>query len=344
MRIGILEGNGIGPEIVAAVKMTIEATGLPVTWVPIPIGDEAFARYGHPLPHEVVDMLREVKYAIKGPMEVVKTRGRLTCTLEDGREETYPSINNAVRRRLNLYASPRRARSIPGFSRFENVDIVVVRELTEDVYIGWEHSKGDEFAQAIKLCTRAAVERISHFAFRYARENARKKVSCVHKANAVSITDGLFLKVFREVAQQYPDIQSDDCMVDAAVFYLVTTPQLFDVIVTANQYGDILSDLIGGVAGSLGLAAGGNLNDDMFIAEASHGSAPDIAGKGIANPVALLLSGALMLRCAGLLPEAGKIEDATYSVLGEGEFMTPDMGGKATTLELTNAIIQRMQG
>ncbi len=344
MKIGILEGNGIGPEIVAATKMTIEATGLPVEWVDIPCGDVAFAKYGHPLPPEVVGMLRDVKYSIKGPMEVLKTKGRVTCKLEDGREETYPSINNAFRRRLKLYASPRQARSIPGFSKFQNVDIVVIRELTEDVYIGWEQIKDDEFAQAIKLCTRAAVERISHYAFKFARENGRKKVSCVHKANAISITDGLFLKVFREVAKQYPDIQSDDYMVDATAFYLACKPQMFDVIVTSNQYGDILSDLIGGVAGSLGLAPGGNLSDDIFIAEASHGSAPDIAGKGIANPVALLLSGAFMLRFAGLQKEAKRIEDATYSVLGEGKFMTPDMGGKASTLELTNAIVQRIKG
>ena len=343
MKIGILEGNGIGPEIVAATKTVIEATGVPVQWVNIPTGDDAFAKYGHPLPLEVVAALRDVKYSIKGPMEVLKTKGRVTCTLEDGREETYPSINNAFRRRLKLFASPRQARSIPGFSKFDNVDIVVIRELTEDVYIGWENALDDTFAQAVKLCTRAAVERISHYAFTFARENGRKKVSCVHKANAVSITDGLFLKVFREVAKQYLDIQSDDYMVDATAFYLVTKPQMFDVIVTSNQYGDILSDLIGGLAGSLGLAPGGNLSDDIFIAEASHGSAPDIAGKGIANPVALLLSGAFMLRFAGLKKEATRIEDATYSVLGEGNFMTPDMGGKATTLELTNAIVKRVK-
>lgn len=343
MKIGILEGNGIGPEITAATKMTIEATGLPVEWVDIPSGDAAFAQYGHPLPLEVVAALRDVKYSIKGPMEVLKTKGRVTCTLEDGSQETYPSINNAFRRRLKLFASPRQARSVPGFSKFDNVDIVVIRELTEDVYIGWEHALDDTMSQAIKLCTRKAVERISHYAFAYARQNGRKKVTCVHKANAVSLTDGLFLKVFREVAARYPDIVSDDYMVDATAFYMVTKPQMFDVIVTSNQYGDILSDLAGGIVGSLGLAPGGNLSDDIFIAEASHGSAPDIAGKGIANPVALLLSGAFMLRFAGLQKEARKIEDATYAVLAEGKHLTPDMGGKAGTLELTSAIVKRIR-
>ncbi len=344
MRIGILEGNGIGPEIIAASKAVIEATGLPVEWVDIPVGDAAVTRYGHPLPPEVVARLREVKYAIKGPLEVEKTKGRITCVLEDGSEETYPSINNAIRRRLKLFASPRRARSVPGFSRFDEMDIVVIRELTEDVYVGWENALDDVMSQAVKLCTRKAVERVSHYAFAFARQNGRKKVTCVHKANAVSLTDGLFLKVFREVAKQYPDIAFDDYMVDATAFYMVTEPKMFDVIVTSNQYGDILSDLVGGLAGSLGLAPGGNLGEDIFIAEASHGAAPDIAGKGIANPVALLLSGAFLLRFAGLQKEACRIEDATYSLLAEGKVMTPDMGGRAGTHELTEAIVQKIRG
>jgi isocitrate dehydrogenase (NAD+) len=344
MKIGILAGNGIGPEIVAASKAVIEATGLAVEWVSIPSPDEALAKYGHPLPPEIVQTLREVKYTLKGPMEVLKTKGRVSCTLEDGTQETYPSINNAFRRRLKLFASPRMARSVPGFSQFQDVDLTIIRELTEDVYIGWENTLPDVMAQAIKLCTRTAVERISHYAFSYARENGRKKVTCVHKANAISITDGLFLKVFREVAKQYPDIQSDDYMVDATAFYLATRPQMFDVIVTSNQYGDILSDLAGGVVGSLGLVPGGNLSHELFIAEASHGSAPDIAGKGIANPVALLLSGAVMLRFAGQRQEAQRIEDATYAVLAEGRYLTPDMGGKAGTQELTDAIVQKIRG
>ena len=343
MKIGILEGNGIGPEIVAATKAVLEATGLPLEWVIIPSPDEALSKYGHPLPPEVVAMLRDVKYTIKGPMEVLKTKGRVTCTLEDGTQETYPSINNAFRRRLKLYASPRMAKSVPGFSKFDNVDMVIFRELTEGVYIGWENVLPGVFAQAINLCTKAAVERLTHLAFKYAKENGRKKITCVHKANAVSITDGLFLTTFREVAKQYPEIQSDDYMVDATAFYMVTKPQMFDVIVTGNQYGDILSDLAGGIAGSLGLAPGGNQNDEIFIAEASHGSAPDIAGKGIANPVALLLSGAMMLEFAGKQAEAKRIQAATYAVLAEGKTRTPDMGGKSSTKELTDAIIAKMK-
>lgn len=342
MQIGILEGNGIGPEIVAATKAVLEATGLPIEWLVIPSPDEALAMYGHPLPLEVVAALRDVKYSIKGPMDVQKTKGRVTCTLENGTEETYPSINNAFRRRLCLYASPRMARSVPGFSKFDDVDMIIFRELTEGIYIGWEQTLPGVFAQAVNLCTKAAVERLAHRAFVYAKENGRKKVTCVHKANAISITDGLFLTTFRAVAKQYPEIESDDYMVDATAFYMVTKPQMFDVIVTGNQYGDILSDLAGGVVGSLGLAPGGNLSDDIFIAEASHGSAPDIAGKGIANPVALLLSGAMMLEFAGKRAEARRIQDATYAVLAEGKVRTPDMGGKNTTKELTNAIIAAM--
>jgi isocitrate dehydrogenase (NAD+) len=341
MKFGVIEGNGIGPEQMKATKHVLEATGLPMEWVDIPVGPAAVEKYGHPLPQESVKSLKEIKVSIKGPLIVDKLQGRTTCLHDDGSEHTYPSLNNAIRRELKLFVAPRPIRGFPGISgRHATMDVVIMREITEDVYVGWEHQIGDVAAQAIKLTTRTAVTRLSRYAFDYARRNKRKKVSCVHKANALSITDGFFLKCFLEVAANYPDIEVDDYFVDAACFNLVKFPEKYDVIVTSNQYGDILSDLAGGLAGSLGLAPGANIGEDAAVFEATHGAAPDIAGQGIANPVSLILSGAAMLRHVGRDDEAEKIEAATYGVLTAGRVLTPDLGGDATTMQLADAIAQ----
>lgn len=339
MKFGVLEGNGIGPEIMQATKMVVEATGLPVEWMDIPIADTAIEKYGHPLPQEVVKALREVKVAIKGPLIVNKLQGRITCVHDDGSEDTYPSLNNAIRRELKLFVNPRRIRGIPGVSgKYADMDMVIMREVTEDVYIGWEYRIGEYAAQAIKLTTREAAIRVARFSFDYARKNKRRRVTCVHKANVLNYTDGLFLKCCREVAAEYPEILFDDYMVDAASYSMVKNPEKFDVIVAPNQYGDILSDLGAGLVGSLGLAPGANIGENVAVFEASHGAAPDIAGKGIANPGALILSGAMMLRHAGFYQEASRIEESARTVIAAGKVLTPDLGGTATTMQFGDAI------
>jgi isocitrate dehydrogenase (NAD+) len=343
MKIGVIKGNGIGPEITEATLLALEATGIPFEWVPVMIGDEAIDQYGHPLPQESVKLLRELKVSFKGPFIVNKLKGRLRCVHDDGTEYVYPSLNNAIRRELNLFVCPRPIRGIPNISgKYEDLDVVVMREITEDVYSGIEHSIGGYAAECIKLITREAAVRVAEYSFDYARKNGRKKVTCVHKANAISITDGLFLTCFREVAARNTDIESDDCMVDAAAFHLITHPKSFDVITTTNQYGDILSDVCAGLVGSMGLAAGGNIGKGCAVFEASHGAAPDIAGKGIANPVALMLSGAFMLRHLGYTEQAALLEHCIRSVLSDGKNLTPDLGGSNTCMGLAELIAKRL--
>lgn len=343
-KVAVIKGNGIGPEIMEATLHVLEATGIDFEWIPIAIGDEGIQQYGHPLPQESVRIINEIGLAIKGPLIVNKFKGRVVCMHEDGSEHIYPSLNNAIRRELKLFVCPRPIRGIPNISgAYKNLDVHVLREITEDVYSGLEHKIGDFAAECIKLTTREAAIRVSEYAFDYARKNGRKKVSCVHKANAMSMTDGLFLSCFREVAEKNPDIESNDFMVDATAFYLAKYPEMFDVIVTSNQYGDILSDLTAGLVGSMGLAPGANIGKNVAVVEASHGAAPDIAGKGIANPVALILSGALLLRHMGKLKEAVLVEDATREIIMENKILTPDLGGTSSTMDIAKAIADRIQ-
>ena len=345
MKIGVLKGNGIGPEIVAAAIRAVDALGLDIEWVNIPIAEEAVELYGHPVPNESLQMLKQLKVAIKGPISVEKGKGRVTCIHEDGSEHIYPSFNNAIRRELKLFCCQRPTRGIKGISDpvHENMDIVVMRELTEDVYSAIEHRIGDVAAECVKLVTREAAERIARYGFEFARKNGRKKVTCVHKANAISIADGFFLECFRRVAAEYPDIPSDDYFVDATTVYLLQKPQMFDVIVTTNQYGDILSDLCAGLMGSLGLGAGANIGFEGAVFEAVHGSAPDIAGLGIANPTSLILSAVQMLHYIGEDRGADLLEEAVRSVLIEGKVRTRDLGGSASTTEFTDAVVARVR-
>ncbi len=344
MHIGILKGNGIGPEITAATQRVLTATGRSFTWVDIPIANEAVALHGHPLPQETVEALKAVRVTLKGPLIVDKLQGRLTCVHRDGSEHTYPSLNNAIRRELALFVNPRPILGMGALSgRHASLDMVIMREITEDVYIGWEHQIGDYAAEAIKLTTRAASERVARYSFEFARQNGRKRVTCVHKANVLNYTDGLFLRCCREVAAQFPDIAFDDCMIDAACYHVVKNPTRFDVVVTSNQYGDIFSDLGAGLIGSLGLAPGANIGPEAAVFEASHGAAPDIAGRGIANPIALILSGALLLRHVGLPTEAARVEHAAREVVLAGEVLTPDLGGSATTDQVADAICARLR-
>ena len=343
--VGVIKGTGIGPEITVATKAVLEATGLPFEWVDIPIADEAIAAFGHPLPPESIRQLKEVRVTLKAPLIARKLQGRVTCVEDDGSEVTYPSLNNAIRRALRLFVNPRPIRGISGVSgSYERLDVTIMREITEDVYIGWEHKIGNDVAaEAVKLTTREAAVRVARYAFDYARRHGRKRVSCLHKANVLNFTDGLFLRCCTEVAAGYPEIGFDDYMIDAACYLMVREPERFDVIVTSNQYGDIISDLAAGLVGSLGLAPGANIGQDAAVFEASHGAAPDLAGKGTANPVALILSGAELLRHLGHDREAQAIDAAVQHALSSEVNRTRDLGGIATTAQLTRAIIEDMR-
>lgn len=345
MKVGILKGNGIGPEIVDATKTVLEATGLSFEWINVPVAEEAVEKYGTEVPEESIELLRELKVAIKGPMSVEKMKGRILYTRKDGTSHLYPSNNNAIRQELDCYACPRPARGIPGISgRYANMNVVIIREISEGIYSAIEHRIEDDTAsEAVKLITKKGAERICRWGFEYAIEHNRHKVTCVHKANAISLTDGLFLETFRRVAKEYPQIQTEDLMVDATAFYLATDPDRFDVIVTMNQYGDILSDLCNGLVGSLGLGAGADIGDQCAIFEACHGSAPDIAGKNLANPTSLILSGAMMLRHIGKSEYADMVENSVREVLIEGKHITHDIGGNAGTDEYTAEVICRIK-
>ena len=336
----VVPGDGIGPEIMDVTIRVLEATGASFTWREALAGEAARVRHGHPLPEETLTAIRNVGVALKGPLLAPKQTGRITIRQADGSEVTYPSVNNALRRELEVFANVRPVKSFAGVrSPFPQLDVVIMREVTEDTYIGWEEMKGPDEAWAIKRITRRASERIFRYAFAYARRNGRAKVTAGHKANVLNLTDGLFLQCGRDVAAAYPDMIFDDCMVDALCLRLVTQPELVDVLVLPNQYGDILSDLCGGIAGSLGLAPGANVGDAVSFFEASHGAAPDIAGRGIANPIALILSGAMLLDHLGESEAAGRVQAAVASVLREDRWLTPDLGGVANTAELTRAVV-----
>ena len=345
MRVAVLKGNGIGPEITLATLRVLEATGIPFEWEDVLVADEAVEKYGHPLPPESLQQLRSAGVAIKAPLHVERFKGRVDCPKEDGSLATYPSINNAIRRELGVFVNPRPVKGFPGISgRHESLDVVIMREITEDLYAGLEHIIGDDLAaQAIKLTTRAAATRVARYSFEYARKHGRKRVTCLHKANALSLADGLFLRCFNEVSKEYADIPADDMMIDAACYTIVRDPTRFDVIVTANQYGDIFSDLAAGLAGSLGLAPGANIGDKITMVEACHGSAPDIAGKGIANPLSLILSGAILLESLGYQKEADVIRESARAVVGSAkDIITPDLGGLGTTESLTAAMVDEV--
>ena len=329
-RVTCIPGDGIGPEIMAATKEAVGATGVDIEWVDVEAGADVIEKYGTPLPPETVASVRETKVAIKGP---------LTTPVGSG----FRSVNVALRKELDLYANLRPAISIPGVkSRYEDIDLVVVRENTEDLYAGIEHSVGKDAAESIKIITRYASERIARFAFEYARREGRRKVTAVHKANIMKFTDGLFLEVARGVAAEYADIEFEDRIVDNMAMQLVQKPELYDVILCPNLYGDILSDLCAGLVGGLGMAPGANLGDELALFEPVHGSAPKYAGQNKVNPGALILSAVLMLRHLGERQAAEWLFQATKDVVGAGRDVTYDLGGTAGTREMGQAIARRI--
>ena len=326
----MIPGDGIGPEIMDAARRVIDATGVDINWIKMDAGAAQIEKHGSPIPPEVVDAIRTYGVAFKGP---------ITTPIGTG----FRSVNVVMRRELDLYANVRPSKTYPNVpSRYDNVDIVVMRENTEDVYAGIEHMIGDVAAESIKMFTKKGCERIVRYAFEYAVKNGRKKVTCVHKANIMKCTDGMFLNTAREIAQEYPQIEFNDMIIDALCMRIVQNPENFDVLVMPNLYGDIVSDLCAGLVGGPGLAPSANIGHGRAIFEAVHGSAPQIAGQGIANPTALTLSGAMMLRHLGEDAAAKKIEDAVSALIEGGKQLTTDLGGTLSTSEYADALIRQM--
>jgi isocitrate dehydrogenase (NAD+) len=331
----LIPGDGIGPEITAAVVAILDALGSPFAWDTQQGGMAAAQAAGDPLPEALLESIRRTKLALKGP---------LTTPLGGG----YRSVNVRLREAFQLYANLRPARTLVPGGRYDDIDLVLVRENLEGLYVGFEHYipiDGDPHAVAISsgVNTRAGSRRIAEFAFDYAVKHGRKKVTIVHKANVLKALTGIFLETARDVAKRYDGrVQVDDRIVDACAMQLVLNPWQFDVIVTTNLFGDILYDEIAGLVGGLGMAPGANIGEGAAIFEAVHGSAPDIAGKGIANPLALLFAAAMMLEHVGNQDLAGRLRTAGDRVLREDNVRTGDLGGKATTKELTQAIVRRL--
>ena len=329
-RITLIEGDGIGPEVTAAVVRILEAAGLRAEWEPQLAGVRAIEPHGSPMPAELLESIERTKVALKGPV---------TTPVGGG----FTSVNVGLRKALGLFANLRPVWNIPSVpSRYEGIDLVIVRENTEDLYSGLEHEVVPGVVESLKIITEVASTRIARFAFEYARKHGRKRVTAVHKANIMKMGDGLFLKCVRTVGETYPDIVCDERIVDAACMHLVMNPAQFDILLMPNLYGDIVSDLCAGLVGGLGVVPAANLGEEIGVFEAVHGSAPDIAGKGVANPTALLLSALLMLRHIGEGPMADRIMNAVSATLAEGTVRTRDLGGTATTVEYADAICQRL--
>ncbi|HVG23810.1 MAG TPA: isocitrate dehydrogenase (NAD(+)) [Thermoanaerobaculia bacterium] len=326
-KITLLPGDGIGPEVTAAVVQIIECAGVDVEWEKFFVGAEAISRYGDPLPQDVLDSILRNKVALKGPVTTPVGTG-------------FASINVRLRKTLDLYANLRPVASMPNIiTRYENVDLVVVRENTEDLYSGLEHEVVPGVVESLKIITEKASTRIARYAFEYARTHGRQRVTAVHKANIMQLSDGLFLQCFRNVSKEYPNIEADDKIVDNLCMQLVTNPNQFDILLLENLYGDIVSDLTAGLVGGLGVVAGANIGEAGAVFEAVHGSAPDIAGQNKANPLALLQSAVLMLQHIGELGPAQRIQDAITKVLAMGpENRTGDIGGTGSTMDFTAAI------
>lgn len=330
-KITLIPGDGIGPEITAAAVRVIEAAGADFDWETVSLSTETVSRTGSLIPDEVLDSVNRNCVAMKGPTTTPIGRGHV-------------SLNVSMRKRFSLYANLRPCKSIPGIkSRYENVDLVIVRENTQGEYSGLEHQVVPGVVESLKVITRTASERVARFAFDYAEKQGRKKVTAVHKANIMKKSDGLFLECTRQIAKEHPEIQYDEMIVDNACLQLVLNPHRFDVLVMPNLYGDITSDLCAGFVGGLGVAPSGNIGDECAVFEAVHGSAPDIAGQGKANPTALILSAVMMLRHIGQPEPADRIERAVRAVIEEGKTVTADLVGRASTTEFVTAIVDRLK-
>jgi isocitrate dehydrogenase (NAD+) len=329
----LIPGDGIGPEVADATVRVVNATGVDIHWERVELTSDIIMEAGQVLPPHVVDSLERTHIGLKGPVTTPVAGG-------------FPSVNVALRKRLDLYSNVRPVRSMPGVkTRYQDVsiDMVIFRENTEDVYSGLEHEVVKDVVESLKIITRYASIRIARAAFTFAR-NGRRKVTAVHKANIMKLSDGLFLRCCREVAKEHPEIEYQELIVDNAAMQLVIRPQDFDVLLMPNLYGDIASDLAAGLVGGLGLAPGANIGEQHAVFEAVHGSAPDIAGKGLANPTALMLSASMMLHHIGEAEASKRLRDSIEMVYAEGRSLTRDLGGSGTTGEFTDAVCRRLKG
>jgi len=329
--ITLIPGDGIGPEVAASVVRIIEASGVDVAWETHYAGAQALEKFGNTLPTELLESIKRNKVALKGPVTTPVGKG-------------FASVNVGLRKTLDLYANLRPVRALPNVPcRYPELDLVIVRENTESLYSGIEHVVVPGVVESIKIITEKASTRIARFAMEYSRREGRKKVTAIHKANIMKLSDGLFLDCFHNVAKDFPEVEADDKIIDNACMQLVMRPEQFDVMLLENFYGDIVSDLCAGLVGGLGLVPGANIGELGAVFESVHGSAPDIAGQGVANPTALLQSGILMLRYLDERDAAEKIEQAMFQVFAEGKVRTRDIGGTAKTAEFANAIISKMK-
>lgn len=328
--ITLIPGDGIGPEVSNAARCVVNATGLNINWETVNAGEKVFKDTGVLVPNEVFESIEKNKIVLKGP---------ITTPIGSG----FRSINVMLRKKYDLYSNVRPVKSLPGIDTpFKEINLVIFRENTEGLYAGIERELSDGSCEAIKQVSRKASIRIAEAAFEYAKKNNKNKVTVAHKANIMKLADGLFLNCVREVSKNYPDIVLEEVIIDNMCMQLVMNPNQFEVIVTMNLYGDLLSDLCAGLVGGLGLVPGANIGKDISIFEAVHGSAPDIAGKNLANPIALILSSAMMLNHIGEVDKAEAIIKAVTKTIFEGEVLTCDLGGKATTDEITEAIIKNL--
>ncbi|MCU0238054.1 MAG: isocitrate dehydrogenase (NAD(+)) [Pyrinomonadaceae bacterium] len=329
--ITLIPGDGIGPEIVAATVRTIEATGVEIEWETHIIGAQALEKYGTTIPDATIESIKRNRVALKGPLTTPVGKG-------------FTSVNVGLRKALDLYANVRPVKALPNVPcRYPELDLVIVRENTEDLYAGLEHVVVPGVVESIKIITEKASTRIAKYAFEYAKSHGRKKITAMHKANIMKLSDGLFLECFYNVAKDYPELPADDKIIDNACMQLVMRPEQFEVMVLENLYGDIVSDLCAGLIGGLGLAPGANIGEQGAVFEAVHGSAPDIAGQGVANPTAIMMSGIMMLRHLGEFDAAKRMEDSIMEVYAEGKYRTKDLGGESKTADFANAIIEKLR-
>jgi len=331
-KVTLIPGDGIGPEVSSAARRAVDATGVKIDWEVAELNPDVIAKTKQSLPPHVIESLERTCIGLKAPVTTPVAGG-------------YTSVNVALRKRLDLYANVRPVRSLPGLiTRFSDVriDMVIFRENTEDLYSGLEHEVVKDVVTSLKVITRVASARIAEYAFKFAAENGRKKVTAIHKANIMKLADGLFLRCAREVAAKYPQIEYKELIVDNAAMQLVIRPETFDVLLLPNLYGDIVSDLAAGLVGGLGIVPGANMGENHAVFEAVHGSAPDIAGKGIANPTAMMLSSVLMLIHLKELSAAARLQGAIEAVYAEGKHLTGDVGGTASTDQFTEAVIAHL--
>ena len=331
-RVTLIPGEGIGPEVATATRQILEAAGVQMEWEEISGRADKSTDQGKAVNQAAVDSVRRNRVALKGPMATAIAAGA-------------PSVNVALRKKLDLYANLRPVKNLPGVkSHFENVNLIIVRENTEDLYSGLEHEVVPGVVESLKIITEKASTRIARFAFEYARRHGRKKVHAIHKANIMKLSDGLFLRSVRTVAAQFPEIEYKELIVDNACMQIVMDPLQFDMLLLPNLYGDVMSDLAAGLVGGLGVVPSANIGDECAMFEAVHGTAPDIAGKGLANPTALLLSSVLMLDHLGERTAARRIEGALEKVYREGKHTTRDVGGPSGTDQFAAAVVRALDG